>query len=39
LARECIVDLAKIGILAAIASCPRTNTASRPGRAMNVNRP
>ena len=39
LAREFVVDLANIDILAAIASCSRTNTASRPGHAMNVNRP
>jgi hypothetical protein len=39
LAREFVVDLANIDILAAIASCSRTNTASRPGHAMIVNRP
>ena len=39
LAREFVVDLANIDILAAIASRSRTNTASRPGHAMNVNRP
>jgi hypothetical protein len=39
LAREFVVDLANIDILAAIASCSRTNTVSRPGHAMIVNRP
>jgi hypothetical protein len=37
LAREFVVDLA-ISTLAAIASFSRTNTDSRPGHAVNVNR-